>query len=53
MPQMAPMMWFFLFILFSTIFIFLNKMNFFSFKPTLIKNNEKELSKKMKSNWKW
>nr|QID48532.1 ATP synthase F0 subunit 8 [Celes skalozubovi] len=52
MPQMSPMMWFSLFIMFSITMIMFNQMNFFSYKPILVK----KLKKMMKSNnmnWMW
>nr|YP_009660818.1 ATP synthase F0 subunit 8 [Diabolocatantops pinguis]QCT09582.1 ATP synthase F0 subunit 8 [Diabolocatantops pinguis] len=53
MPQMSPLMWFSLFIMFSMVLIIFNQMNFFSFKPNLIKSaGEKEVEKK-NLNWKW
>nr|QOL00572.1 ATP synthase F0 subunit 8 [Filchnerella yongdengensis] len=53
MPQMSPLMWFSLFIMFSATLILFNQMNFFSFKTTPIKMFEstKEEGKNMK--WKW
>nr|YP_009995509.1 ATP synthase F0 subunit 8 [Ochthebius viridis]QNP09964.1 ATP synthase F0 subunit 8 [Ochthebius viridis] len=52
MPQMAPMNWLFLFIMFSMIFMLFNSMNYFSFKYDNImkKNNIKNIKK---LNWKW
>nr|QNJ59911.1 ATP synthase F0 subunit 8 [Arphia xanthoptera] len=52
MPQMSPMMWFSLFILFSITMIVFNQMNFFSYKPNIIKSNSKMIKKK-NMNWKW
>nr|YP_003097167.1 ATP synthase F0 subunit 8 [Psacothea hilaris]ACR44356.1 ATP synthase F0 subunit 8 [Psacothea hilaris] len=51
MPQMAPLSWLILFILFISIFFLFNIMNFYSF-------NYKEKSIKQKKslltfNWKW
>nr|QOL00507.1 ATP synthase F0 subunit 8 [Aiolopus thalassinus tamulus] len=52
MPQMSPMMWFSLFIIFSITMILFNQLNFFSYKPNMIKKmSEKIKSKNM--NWKW
>nr|ASQ41332.1 ATP synthase F0 subunit 8 [Schistocerca alutacea] len=53
MPQMSPLMWFSLFIMFSTTLIMFNQMNFFSFKPTLIKSEEKSTIDMKNLNWKW
>nr|ALO70841.1 ATP synthase F0 subunit 8 [Philonthus fimetarius] len=51
MPQMAPLNWLSLFILFTMIFIIFNSMNYFSFKYSFKKSN---FSKKInKINWKW
>nr|QNJ59916.1 ATP synthase F0 subunit 8 [Trimerotropis pallidipennis] len=52
MPQMSPMMWFSLFIMFSLTMILFNQMNFFSYKPNIIKSTEKMIKKK-NMNWKW
>nr|YP_009389825.1 ATP synthase F0 subunit 8 [Pternoscirta caliginosa]ANJ44391.1 ATP synthase F0 subunit 8 [Pternoscirta caliginosa] len=52
MPQMSPMMWFSLFILFSIVLILFNQMNFFSYKP----NKTEMMPNQMKIeniNWKW
>nr|YP_003434185.1 ATP synthase F0 subunit 8 [Prumna arctica]ADB03061.1 ATP synthase F0 subunit 8 [Prumna arctica] len=51
MPQMSPLMWFSLFIMFSIIFLMFNQLNFFSFKPKIMNNSEKIKSKNI--NWKW
>nr|QNV11767.1 ATP synthase F0 subunit 8 [Hydrobius fuscipes] len=51
MPQMAPLNWLFLFILFSLIFMLFNSMNYFSFKYP-IKSYQTSTTKK-KINWKW
>nr|YP_010836018.1 ATP synthase F0 subunit 8 [Oedipoda caerulescens]WGC89948.1 ATP synthase F0 subunit 8 [Oedipoda caerulescens]WIW75298.1 ATP synthase F0 subunit 8 [Oedipoda caerulescens] len=51
MPQMSPMMWFSLFILFSIMMIIFNQMNFFLYKPSKIKIHKKMTKKNM--NWKW
>nr|YP_009024044.1 ATP synthase F0 subunit 8 [Pacris xizangensis]ADZ56251.1 ATP synthase F0 subunit 8 [Pacris xizangensis] len=53
MPQMSPLMWFSLFILFSITLILFNQMNFFSFKPSTIKNVKKSMIKSKNMNWKW
>nr|YP_009002376.1 ATP synthase F0 subunit 8 [Orinhippus tibetanus]AHH24999.1 ATP synthase F0 subunit 8 [Orinhippus tibetanus] len=52
MPQMSPTMWFSLFILFSITMIVFNQMNFFSYKPNMIKSIKKTIKKK-NMNWKW
>nr|QDP18116.1 ATP synthase F0 subunit 8 [Chrotogonus sp. TAMUIC IGC OR284] len=51
-PQMSPMMWFTLFILFSATMILFNQMLFFSFKPNKI-NISKNKSTNNQMNWKW
>nr|QOL00637.1 ATP synthase F0 subunit 8 [Kingdonella pienbaensis] len=53
MPQMSPLMWFSLFILFSIVLIMFNQMNFFSFKPKILENTEKSEIKSKNLNWKW
>nr|YP_010121893.1 ATP synthase F0 subunit 8 [Necrodes littoralis]QRF92669.1 ATP synthase F0 subunit 8 [Necrodes littoralis] len=51
MPQMAPMNWLILFIMFMMIFLMFNSMNYFSFKyPTKKSSSDKNL---FKLNWKW
>nr|QOL00936.1 ATP synthase F0 subunit 8 [Chorthippus nemus] len=52
MPQMSPLMWFSLFILFSITMILFNQMNFFSFKPNIIKSTKKN-NKSKNQTWKW
>nr|AXS64798.1 ATP synthase F0 subunit 8 [Phalacridae sp. KM-2017] len=51
MPQMAPLSWLLMFIIFSTIFLIFNIMNYYNFlypiKKTLI------IKKKISINWKW
>nr|AXS65427.1 ATP synthase F0 subunit 8 [Bostrichoidea sp. 3 KM-2017] len=51
MPQMAPMNWLTLFIMFSLFFLILNSMNYFN---QLAKNSRKNIEKEKTSiNWKW
>nr|UOU84996.1 ATP synthase F0 subunit 8 [Chrysopilus cristatus] len=54
MPQMAPISWLILFIIFSFTFILFNMMNYFSYMPSSPKTEElsKEISSKS-LNWKW
>nr|YP_010703587.1 ATP synthase F0 subunit 8 [Chorthippus albonemus]YP_010734644.1 ATP synthase F0 subunit 8 [Chorthippus qingzangensis]WCO86721.1 ATP synthase F0 subunit 8 [Chorthippus albonemus]WEH01541.1 ATP synthase F0 subunit 8 [Chorthippus qingzangensis] len=52
MPQMSPLMWFSLFILFSITMIMFNQMSFFSFKPEIIKSKKMMMKSKNKT-WKW
>uniref|UniRef100_UPI0030FDFCF1 ATP synthase F0 subunit 8 n=1 Tax=Neopanorpa brisi TaxID=3135612 RepID=UPI0030FDFCF1 len=53
MPQMAPINWLSLFIMFSIILLLFNVMNYYSFNPKL--PNSKEINNiSFKSlNWKW
>nr|YP_010022501.1 ATP synthase F0 subunit 8 [Caryandoides hunanica]QON98911.1 ATP synthase F0 subunit 8 [Caryandoides hunanica] len=53
MPQMSPMMWFSLFIMFSISLILFNQINFFSYKPLIFKKPKSELIIKNPMNWKW
>nr|ARH54523.1 ATP synthase F0 subunit 8 [Ocypus ophthalmicus] len=51
MPQMAPMNWLMLFILFTIIFLMVNCINYFSF---FYSNKTSNLIKKNNQiNWKW
>nr|QNJ59915.1 ATP synthase F0 subunit 8 [Stenacris vitreipennis] len=52
MPQMSPIMWFSLFLLFSITMILFNQMNFFSFKINKIEWTKKSI-KTNNMNWKW
>nr|YP_010415122.1 ATP synthase F0 subunit 8 [Sphegina orientalis]URX52606.1 ATP synthase F0 subunit 8 [Sphegina orientalis] len=53
MPQMAPISWLSLFLLFSLIFILFNMVNYFIYTPLAPKS--KSLTKKTTNslNWKW
>nr|YP_010022514.1 ATP synthase F0 subunit 8 [Paratoacris reticulipennis]QON98937.1 ATP synthase F0 subunit 8 [Paratoacris reticulipennis] len=53
MPQMSPLMWFTLFILFSITLILFNQINFFSFKPSLSMKSKSESMNSKNMNWKW
>nr|YP_009330837.1 ATP synthase F0 subunit 8 [Sinopodisma tsinlingensis]APD83436.1 ATP synthase F0 subunit 8 [Sinopodisma tsinlingensis] len=53
MPQMSPLMWFSLFILFSIVLILFNQMNFFSFKSNIMKSEQMSKMKSKNLNWKW
>nr|AYM85002.1 ATP synthase F0 subunit 8 [Copiocera sp. OR333] len=53
MPQMSPLMWFSLFILFSIVVVLFNQMNFFSFKLKPTQSIKKEMIFKKNINWKW
>nr|WKU83956.1 ATP synthase F0 subunit 8 [Hypselosyrphus sp.] len=51
MPQMAPMNWLMLFLIFSFTLIIFNMLNYFNYSPT---NQIKFLNFKIKTlNWKW
>nr|QIH96322.1 ATP synthase F0 subunit 8 [Amara aulica] len=53
MPQMMPMNWFMLYIMFTLIFFLMNFLNYYLF---LIKNNTNFFKKKINSKmliWKW
>nr|QNJ59912.1 ATP synthase F0 subunit 8 [Chortophaga viridifasciata] len=52
MPQMSPMMWLSLFIMFSMTLIIFNQLNFFSYKTSTIKSIKKMMMEK-NMNWKW
>nr|UYB77578.1 ATP synthase F0 subunit 8 [Philonthus lomatus] len=51
MPQMAPMNWLTLFIMFTIIFLIFNSMNYFSFKYPY--KSSSTIKKTFKINWKW
>nr|QLY89513.1 ATP synthase F0 subunit 8 [Myospila meditabunda] len=53
MPQMAPINWLILFIIFSISFMIFNMMNYFSYIPYMPKS--KNYNKKFTNsfNWKW
>nr|QLY90230.1 ATP synthase F0 subunit 8 [Dicranomyia modesta] len=54
MPQMAPLSWLTLFIIFSITLIIFNTLNYFSYTPNKSSNSSK--SKNVSShllNWKW
>nr|AMK38958.1 ATP synthase F0 subunit 8 [Morellia lopesae] len=54
MPQMAPIGWLSLFIIFSITFMIFNMMNYYSYNPTMPKSNL--INKKQSNNtlnWKW
>nr|YP_003875554.1 ATP synthase F0 subunit 8 [Xyleus modestus]ADD97012.1 ATP synthase F0 subunit 8 [Xyleus modestus] len=53
MPQMSPLMWFSLFIMFSIVLILFNQMNFFSFKMEPIKSIKSDMIKSKNLTWKW
>nr|YP_010146970.1 ATP synthase F0 subunit 8 [Conosia irrorata]QQP21492.1 ATP synthase F0 subunit 8 [Conosia irrorata] len=55
MPQMAPISWLMLFIIFSCIYILFNILNYFNYMP--LKNMQSKMNNTMKitqtMNWKW
>nr|YP_010138709.1 ATP synthase F0 subunit 8 [Compsilura concinnata]QQJ94226.1 ATP synthase F0 subunit 8 [Compsilura concinnata] len=54
MPQMSPINWLSLFIIFSMTFLMFNVMNYYIFMPMMPKSNLINKSKLNKSlNWKW
>nr|YP_010895135.1 ATP synthase F0 subunit 8 [Ironomyia nigromaculata]WJW73661.1 ATP synthase F0 subunit 8 [Ironomyia nigromaculata] len=53
MPQMAPIGWLNLFIIFSIIFILFNVMNYYSFSYKTIKSNNINELETSSLNWKW
>nr|YP_003856698.1 ATP synthase F0 subunit 8 [Mekongiella xizangensis]ADK77639.1 ATP synthase F0 subunit 8 [Mekongiella xizangensis] len=53
MPQMSPIMWFTMFILFSLTKFLFNQMMFFSFKMNKISLNKTESNTNYYLNWKW
>nr|QQO80827.1 ATP synthase F0 subunit 8 [Trichocera sp.] len=54
MPQMAPLSWLILFIIFSATLILFNVMNYFSYIPSYLKKSEGQKNVQSNSlNWKW
>nr|QUL58814.1 ATP synthase F0 subunit 8 [Phallosphaera gravelyi] len=54
MPQMAPIGWLSLFIIFSITFVIFNMMNYYSFIPSMPKSKFLIKKQHMNSlNWKW
>nr|WVH44983.1 ATP synthase F0 subunit 8 [Tipula legalis] len=53
MPQMAPINWLFLFIIFSIILIIFNTLNYFSFLPSTPNQSNMNLLQSTPLNWKW
>nr|YP_010999511.1 ATP synthase F0 subunit 8 [Ochthebius subinteger]WPM98436.1 ATP synthase F0 subunit 8 [Ochthebius subinteger] len=52
MPQMAPMNWLILFIMFSMIFMMYSSLNYFSF-IYLFNKSHNNIKLNNKLNWKW
>nr|QOV03302.1 ATP synthase F0 subunit 8 [Phaonia errans] len=53
MPQMAPINWLSLFIIFSISFMIFCVMNYYSYNPSMPKLNFKNMNKNISFNWKW
>nr|YP_010975286.1 ATP synthase F0 subunit 8 [Aneogmena fischeri]WNX92420.1 ATP synthase F0 subunit 8 [Aneogmena fischeri] len=53
MPQMAPINWLSLFIMFSIIFLIFNMMNYYFFTPIMPKSNLMKNIYINSFNWKW
>nr|UPX88078.1 ATP synthase F0 subunit 8 [Aedeomyia squamipennis] len=53
MPQMAPISWLTLFIIFSITFMIFNIKNYYNFLYPLSKTSQNLNIKKNKMNWKW
>nr|AYQ18996.1 ATP synthase F0 subunit 8 [Ptilodactylidae sp. 3 ACP-2013] len=53
MPQMAPMSWVILFILFSLTFILFNLVNYYLFNYKSINSTNTKKYPKSNFNWKW
>nr|QUL58879.1 ATP synthase F0 subunit 8 [Hydrotaea unicidentata] len=54
MPQMAPIGWLSLFIIFSITFMIFNMMNYYSYNPLMPKSSLMNKSHSTNSlNWKW
>nr|YP_009379014.1 ATP synthase F0 subunit 8 [Spaniocelyphus pilosus]ARI44228.1 ATP synthase F0 subunit 8 [Spaniocelyphus pilosus] len=53
MPQMAPIGWLSLFIIFSLTFILFNMMNYYSILPSSPKTFKLDSFKSNSLNWKW
>nr|AFP16879.1 ATP synthase F0 subunit 8 [Impressosora ruficollis] len=51
MPQMSPLSWLTLFILFTLALVIINILNFYT--PILKKSPQPKMLKKMSTNWKW
>nr|QQP21479.1 ATP synthase F0 subunit 8 [Tipula melanomera gracilispina] len=53
MPQMAPINWLFLFIIFSCTLIIFNTLNYFFYLPMTPKSLQLKQNKFLPLNWKW
>nr|UXG19019.1 ATP synthase F0 subunit 8 [Mesembrius sp.] len=52
MPQMAPISWLSLFLLFSLIFMLFNMVNYFIYVPSMPKSSSYKITTNS-MNWKW
>nr|WKU83949.1 ATP synthase F0 subunit 8 [Hadromyia pulchra] len=53
MPQMAPINWLSLFLLFSFIYLLFNMMNYFLYLPLMSKSKSLNKITTNSMNWKW
>nr|WRO44591.1 ATP synthase F0 subunit 8 [Hypoderma pantholopsum] len=53
MPQMSPISWLSLFIMFTMTFILFNMMNYFCFTPLMPVSKLINKNKMIAMNWKW
>nr|QNE85691.1 ATP synthase F0 subunit 8 [Phaonia tuguriorum] len=53
MPQMAPISWLSLFIIFSISFMIFCMMNYFSYNPLMPKFSSTSIKSMNSYNWKW
>nr|QKD74989.1 ATP synthase F0 subunit 8 [Suillia sp. HeleYD1] len=53
MPQMAPIGWLSLFIIFSITFVLFNVMNYYSVLPTAPKSQNVQKTSSKSMSWKW
>nr|WAX39223.1 ATP synthase F0 subunit 8 [Anaplecta sp. 8 ZQW-2020] len=53
MPQMMPLSWFMLFVMFAATFILFNIMSYFNFNICPHNENKTQKQKKLTFNWKW
>nr|ASM82803.1 ATP synthase F0 subunit 8 [Neoperla sp. FS-2017] len=53
MPQMAPISWFLLFLIFSGSLLMFNFLNYFSFLPSFTTLEAQQKIEQKPFNWKW
>nr|WKU83729.1 ATP synthase F0 subunit 8 [Alipumilio avispas] len=53
MPQMAPISWLSLFIIFSLTFLFFNMVNYYNYTPMMNKKSKMNKILSHSFNWKW